>query len=99
MKYDFSGKVFFVTGGGRGIGKSICEYLGSCGAHVGLTYTGSPESEKRAQEVWQQCLELNPNHADAWEHLGNYYDGIRDDPTRAVQCHEKAAALRVGALV
>lgn len=51
MNFDFSGKVYFVTGGGRGIGRSICEYLGECGAHVGLTYTGSPESEKRAQEV------------------------------------------------
>ena len=38
--FDLSGKVAFVTGGSRGIGRASAQALAACGAHVVLTYAG-----------------------------------------------------------
>ena len=48
---DLSGKVCLVTGGTRGIGRAIVEYLSEQGADVALTYTSSSEA---AEEIKQQ---------------------------------------------
>ena len=38
--FDLSGKVAFVTGGSRGIGRACAQALAARGAHVVLTYAG-----------------------------------------------------------
>lgn len=42
--FDFSGKVCFVTGGSRGIGRAIATALGQGGATVVLGYAGNDEA-------------------------------------------------------
>ena len=44
--FDLSGKVAFVTGGSRGIGRSTAEALAELGAHVVLTYVGNEASAR-----------------------------------------------------
>lgn len=48
------GKVAVVTGGSRGIGKSVCTLLAQNGADVALLYAGN---EAKAQETVQELLE------------------------------------------
>ena len=54
--FNLKNKSILITGGGRGIGKGIALALGSCGAKVGVTYTGSSESSKRNAEA--VCAEI-----------------------------------------
>ncbi len=44
--FDLSGKVAFVTGGSRGIGRATAEALAELGAHVVLTYVGNEASAR-----------------------------------------------------
>ena len=44
--FDLSGKVAFVTGGSRGIGRATAEVLAEQGAHVVLTYVGNEEQAR-----------------------------------------------------
>jgi len=44
--WDFSGKVAFVTGGSRGIGRAIATALGRGGATVVIGYAGNEEAAK-----------------------------------------------------
>lgn len=46
--FDLKGKTALVTGGSRGIGRSICEALAAQGAHVVVNYV---RGEDRAREV------------------------------------------------
>jgi hypothetical protein len=50
--------------------------------------------ERIAAESWEKVIELNPMCAEAHELLAGYHDGIRDDPQRAMVCHEQAEKLR-----
>lgn len=51
--FDLSGKVAFVTGGSRGIGRATAEVLAEQGAHVVLTYVGN---EAQARETVDAIL-------------------------------------------
>jgi 3-oxoacyl-[acyl-carrier protein] reductase len=51
--FDLSGKVAFVTGGSRGIGRATAEALAELGAHVVLTYVGN---EAQARETVDSIL-------------------------------------------
>jgi 3-oxoacyl-[acyl-carrier protein] reductase len=44
--FDLSGKVAFVTGGSRGIGRATAEVLAEQGAHVVLSYVGNEEQAR-----------------------------------------------------
>jgi 3-oxoacyl-[acyl-carrier protein] reductase len=48
--FDLSGKVAIVTGGSRGIGRSVAEALAGQGAHVVLTYVKGEEEARKAVE-------------------------------------------------
>jgi 2-deoxy-D-gluconate 3-dehydrogenase len=50
-RYDFSGKVAIVTGGGRGIGKAIALGLADCGVKLVLASRTQAELEQVAEEI------------------------------------------------
>jgi 3-oxoacyl-[acyl-carrier protein] reductase len=49
--FDLSGKVAIVTGGSRGIGRSVAEALAGQGAQVVLTYVRGEEEARKAVEA------------------------------------------------
>ena len=49
--FDLSGKVAFVTGGSRGIGRATAEALAEQGAHVVLTYVGGETQAREAVDT------------------------------------------------
>jgi 3-oxoacyl-[acyl-carrier protein] reductase len=52
--FRLDGKVAIVTGGSRGIGRSICVWLARAGAHVVVNYAGS---EAKAREVVEEIVQ------------------------------------------
>jgi NAD(P)-dependent dehydrogenase (short-subunit alcohol dehydrogenase family) len=50
-RFDLTGKVGIVTGGGRGIGKAIALALAEHGAHVVICSRTKPQLEKVAEEI------------------------------------------------
>ena len=51
MELNFTGKAAFVTGGSKGIGKSIAETLVEGGANVGVTARGEDELDATVAEL------------------------------------------------
>lgn len=49
--FRLTGKVAIVTGGSRGIGRSICVMLGKAGAHVVVNYAGNEVAAKETLEL------------------------------------------------
>jgi 3-oxoacyl-[acyl-carrier protein] reductase len=49
--FDLNGKVAFVTGGSRGIGRATAEALAELGAHVVLTYVGNEGQAREAVDA------------------------------------------------
>ena len=54
---NFAGKTAVVTGGSRGIGRSVCLELAKGGANVVLCYAGN---EAAAQETVAACEQPGP---------------------------------------
>jgi NAD(P)-dependent dehydrogenase (short-subunit alcohol dehydrogenase family) len=57
--FDLSSKVAVVTGGAQGIGRSICEALGECGAHLVVADHDQPMGEKAAAELCATGLDAH----------------------------------------
>lgn len=64
-------KVAIVTGGSRGIGRSICEKLASKGVHLVINYTSRQED---AQETARLCKEQGVQVLLVKADVGNYED-------------------------
>jgi 3-oxoacyl-[acyl-carrier protein] reductase len=84
--FDLTGKVAFVTGGSRGIGRATAEVLADLGAHVVLTYVGG---EAQAREAVEGILQA-----------GGKADAVRVDvsDSAAVEAAIQDAAKRLGRL-
>jgi 3-oxoacyl-[acyl-carrier protein] reductase len=84
--FDLTGKVAFVTGGSRGIGRATAEVLADLGAHVVLTYVGG---EAQAREAVEGIV-----------HAGGKAEAIRVDvsDSAAVEAAIQDAAKRLGRL-
>ncbi len=84
--FDLSGKVAFVTGGSRGIGRSTAQALAELGAQVVLTYVGN---EAQAREA-----------VDAILGAGGKAEAVRVDvaDTAAAEAAIADAAKRLGRL-
>lgn len=66
MHIDLSGKSVLVTGGSRGIGKSIAYKMAEAGANVSITYGSSAEAaEKLVQELQDKGVQALAIQADA----------------------------------
>ena len=50
-----------------------------------------------AVRSFEKCIQIRPDFADAYEHLGYHYGGVRDDPGKATEFYTKAAQLRASA--
>lgn len=65
---EFKGKVALVTGGSRGIGRSIATRLASMGAHVVITFfrsrDGAEETAKEIAGLGARCLAVRANIRD-----------------------------------
>ena len=57
--FDLSGKAALVTGGSRGIGRSICTQLAEQGAAVAINYK---QSADQAEDL-RQKIEADPSNA------------------------------------
>src|SRR2546430_16568196 len=57
--FDLTGRVALVTGGARGIGRSICGAFAGAGARIAVTDIDSQEADQTAKE-------LADSGADAW---------------------------------
>ncbi|HEX5140263.1 MAG TPA: SDR family oxidoreductase [Dehalococcoidia bacterium] len=63
-EFDFSGQVSVVTGGGRGIGKTIALGLAEAGAHVAITGRSESHLEETAKEIESHGVKALPFPAD-----------------------------------
>lgn len=70
LNIDLTGKKAFVTGGSRGVGRSICEVLADCGADVAFTYRSR---DAQAREVVDAICEKTGKKAFSYKcDVGNF---------------------------
>lgn len=50
-KFDLHGKTALITGGSRGIGKSVAEGFAQAGADIAIIARGSDEAKKTTEEL------------------------------------------------
>jgi len=101
MKFDFKGQTAVVTGGTRGIGRGITEFLLEAGARVVATYHSN---DKAAKEFAKSNMEhsdhldlrsFDVTHYDEVEHFYRYVEQTHGEFQILVHC----AGIRIDSIV
>jgi Tfp pilus assembly protein PilF len=79
--------------------KAVRDYPGSAQlwhlrGHALLARPDELWDESEALRSFQKAIELDSSFAEAFDSIGNYFDGLKDDPNTAMTYFEKAAAIR-----
>jgi 3-oxoacyl-[acyl-carrier protein] reductase len=79
IKYDFSEKLVIITGGTKGIGKSIAEVFTSCGARVIVTYSSDDTAAQNFKE--SDCtglLEVVKYDVSSYTEVENFFNDLEE---------------------
>ncbi|MBQ0795529.1 SDR family oxidoreductase [Zhongshania sp.] len=78
VSFDLSNKIALVSGGSRGIGKSICKALAAHGAHVIVASRKAADCEQVAEEIRQEqgSAEAMACHIGDMENIESVFEAI-----------------------
>ena len=79
IKYDFSEKLVIITGGTKGIGKSMAEAFTSCGARVIVTYSSDDTAAQNIKE--SDCtglLEVVKCDVSSYTEVNNFFNELEE---------------------
>jgi 3-oxoacyl-[acyl-carrier protein] reductase len=79
IKYDFLEKLVIVTGGTKGIGKSLAEAFTSCGARVIVTYSSDDTSAQNFKESDSTgLLEVVKCDVSSYAEVENFFNDLEE---------------------
>jgi len=80
IKYDFSGKLVIVTGGTKGVGKSLAEAFTTCGARVIVTYS-SDDAAAQNLKISDSAglLEVVKFDVSSYSEVENFFNDLEEN--------------------
>ena len=79
IKYDFSGKLVIVTGGTKGIGKSLAEAFITCGARVIVTYSSDDIAAQNLKNIdINGLLEVVKCDVSSYSAVENFFNDLEE---------------------